>query len=414
MTVFNYISILSTIAALCAWINHRFIRLPAAIGLMTVSLVVSLALLALEAFGILDASGVTQFVNAIDFQDLVLHGMLAFLLFAGSLTVKLSDLRAQKGVVALLSSVGVIVGAGVTGIFFWGLLALIGLNVPFSIALLFGAIVSPTDAVAILGILRKVGVPKSLEIKLVGESLFNDGIGVVVFLAISSMVFGEGLSLGHAGLMLLIEVVGGAALGISLGWIAYRLISHVDEYVVEILITLALASGAYTLAESLHVSAPICVVVAGLLIGNRARERGMSEKTREHLDVFWELVDELLNAVLFVLVGLEVLIVSVSGAYIAAGLVAIVAMVISRFVGVSSTVFALKPFRSFSPHVIKILSWGGLRGGISVALALSLPKSPESDLLLVCTYIAVLFSVLIQGTTLPALLRYAKSTPARG
>ncbi len=410
MHILHYTSLLVATAALCAWINQRFIKLPSAIGIMSVSLAASLALLALEWAGLVSSAAVASLVGACDFQELVLHGMLAFLLFAGGLTVDIEQLRSQKGAVALLSSVGVILGAFITGGIFWVLTSLCGFPVPFQVALLFGAIVAPTDPVAILGILRKVGVPKSLELKLVGESLFNDGIGVVVFLAVSSMVFGEALSVSHMGLALVIEVVGGAALGAVLGWLVYKLIKMVDDYVVEILLTLALATGGYALAEVMHVSAPICVVIAGLLIGNRGRERAMSERTREHLDIFWELVDELLNAVLFVLIGLELLVLSLSQQYVVVGIVAVIAMVCSRFLTVSAAVVCLKPFRSFSPHVVKILTWGGLRGGISVALALSLPAGEKREFLLICTYIAVLFSVLVQGGTLPALLRYAKKT----
>jgi CPA1 family monovalent cation:H+ antiporter len=410
MHVLHYSSLLIATAALCAWVNQRFIRLPSAIGIMSVSLAVSLALLVSEWAGLVSTAKVASLVGACDFQELVLHGMLAFLLFAGGLTVDINQLRSQKGAVALLSSAGVIVGACITGALFWALASMCGLPIPFEVALLFGAIVAPTDPVAVLGILRKAGAPKSLELKLVGESLFNDGIGVVVFLAISSIVFGEALSPSHMGIALAIEVVGGAALGAILGAVVYKLIKAVDEYVVEILLTLALASGGYSLAEIMHVSAPICVVVAGLLIGNRGRERAMSEHTREHLDIFWELVDELLNAVLFVLIGLELLVLSLSQQFLAAGILAIVAMLCSRFLTVSATVACLKPFRAFSPHVIKILTWGGLRGGISVALALSLPPGEKRDLLLVCTYITVLFSVLVQGGSLPRLLRYANKT----
>jgi CPA1 family monovalent cation:H+ antiporter len=407
MTILQSFSILLAIAALCAWVNYRWIKLPAAIGVMSVSLILSLVLLVLEALGLFQAVHAAAFVESFDFQDLVLHGMLAFLLFAGGLTVKLDELRNQRGAVALLSSIGVMLGAAITGYLFWIALSWIGIEVPFVVALLFGAITSPTDAVAILGILRKVGVPKSLELKLVGESLFNDGIGVVVFLAISSFAFGTGLAPSQLVTTLALEVVGGAALGAALGWLAFQMIKVVDEYVVEILITLTLAAGGYSLAEALHVSAPICVVIAGLIIGNQGRSLAMSDTTREHIDTFWELIDELLNVVLFVLVGLEVLTLTLSSNYVLAGLLAICAMVVSRFVSTWSAVTVLRPVRSFSPHVVKILTWGGLRGGISVALALSLPPGETRELLLVCTYIAVLFSVLVQGITLPALLRFA-------
>lgn len=405
MEQFHSFSILLCIAALCAWTNHRFIRLPAAIGVMVAGLLFSLMVVGLGGFGLLDVDRVARFIVALDFQDLVLHVMLAFLLFAGGLTVNVDDLRAHGGTVAILSTVGVVFGACITGALFWGALALLGIEIPFLVALVFGAIASPTDAVAVLGILRKVGAPKSLEVKLVGESLFNDGIGVVVFLSIVAIAFGEGTSPTHVGLMLLAEVFGGAVLGVLLGWTAYSLIRSVDGYAVEALVTLALAAGGYSMAEALHVSAPICVVVAGLLIGNRGRAFAMSEKTREHLDTFWELVDELLNVILFVFVGLEILTLSLTGHYVVAGGCAVVAMLVSRFITVGGIVGVLRPFSDFSPHSVKILVWGGLRGGISVALALSLPAVESRELLVVCTYCAVLFSVLVQGSTLPRLLR---------
>ncbi len=405
MEQFHSFSILICIAAVCAWTNHRFIRLPAAIGVMVVGLLFSLGVIALGSLGVVDVDRVARFVVALDFQNLVLHVMLAFLLFAGGLTVNIEDLRSYGWTVAILSTFGVVIGACVTGALFWAALALLGIEIPFLVALVFGAIASPTDAVAVLGILRKVGAPKSLEVKLVGESLFNDGIGVVVFLSIVSIAFGEGTSPTHVGLMLLAEVFGGAVLGVLLGWAAYSLIRAVDGYAVEALVTLALAAGGYSLAEIMHVSAPICVVVAGLLIGNRGRAFAMSEKTREHIDTFWELVDELLNVILFVFVGLEILTLSVTGHFLAAGACAVIAMVVSRFVTVGGIVSVLRPFSDFSPHAVKILVWGGLRGGISVALALSLPAVESRELLVVCTYCAVLFSVLVQGSTLPRLLR---------
>jgi CPA1 family monovalent cation:H+ antiporter len=410
MQHFHSVSILVSIAAFCAWCNHRFIKLPAAIGVMAVSLILSIGSIFLGRVGLVDTTRVADFVNSFNFHDLVLHAMLGLLLFAGGMSVNLQELKTQKGVVMALSSLGVVIGATITGSVFWLGAKLIGLELPFVFALLLGAIVSPTDAVAILGIMRKVGVPRSLELKLVGESLFNDGIGVVVFLAVSSLAFGGGMGVGDVVTTLFVEVVGGAALGLGLGWAAYQVIKSVDQYVVEILVTLALAMGGYSLAEAVHVSAPICVVVAGLIIGNQGRELAMSHDTREHLDTFWELVDELLNVVLFVLVGLEVLILNLSGQQLLAGLVAVCAMLISRFISVGSTITIMRQFRDFSPHVVKILTWGGLRGGISVALALSLPDSENRDLLVVCTYVVVLFSVLVQGVTLPALLRYATQT----
>jgi CPA1 family monovalent cation:H+ antiporter len=255
--------------------------------------------------------------------------------------------------------------------------------------------------------MRKVGVPKSVELTLVGESLFNDGIGVVVFLAISAIAYGAGFEAGAVATTLAAEVLGGVALGLALGWIAYQLIKAADDYVVEILLTLALAMGGYSLAEFLHVSAPICVVVAGLIIGNQGRMLAMSYKTREHLDMFWELVDELLNVLLFVLVGLEIVTLNIAGEYVIAGILAVCAMLVSRFVSVGLVVKGLASARQVGPHLVKVLTWGGLRGAISVALALSLPEGEWRNLLVVCTYLVVLFSVLVQGVTLPRLLRFA-------
>lgn len=408
MPAFHLFAILLTVAALCSWLNYRFIKLPAAIGVMAISLVCSVALIALGRAGYIDIGITKAFVQQFDFQELVLHGILAFLLFAGGLSLDMAALKTQKGMITMLSSIGVLIGTCLTGTLFWCLLSLIGVEIPFVIALLFGAIVSPTDAVAILGILRKVGVPKSLEVKLVGESLFNDGIGVVVFFSIASLAYGAGMTVSEVGTTFILEVFGGSFLGCVLGWTGYRALRAIDDHVVEILITLALAGGGYALAEAFHVSAPICVVVAGLITGNQGYTYAMSQNTQEHLDIFWELIDELLNVMLFVLMGLEIITLELSGSYWLACSIAIFVVLMSRTCGVASIVSVGRRFRTFSPHAVKILTWGGLRGGISVALALSLPESEYRSLIVLCTYAVVLFSVLVQGITLPMLLRYAK------
>jgi CPA1 family monovalent cation:H+ antiporter len=408
MTLLQLLAVLFSIASLSAWINKRYIKLPSAIGVMTVSLIFSLGIIFLGACGILDISFAHAIVGSIDFKALVLHGMLAFLLFAGGLTVNLHDLASEKGPVAILSTVGVLISALITGATFWLGLQCLGMDISFLTALLLGTIIAPTDAVAVLGIMRKVGAPKSLETKVVGESLFNDGVGVVVFLAVASVAFGGAISASDILVNLAVEMVGGASLGFLLGWLAYQILKTIDDYVVEILLTLSLASGGYALAELLHISAPICAVVAGLIIGNQGRELAMSERTREHLDTFWELIDELLNAILFVLVGLEILTLSIDPRYVVAGVVAIGAVLLGRFISVALPISVLRRYRAFSPHAIKILSWAGLKGGISIALALSLPDTHEHDLLLMCTYVVVLFSVLAQGSTLPHLLTYTQ------
>lgn len=403
MTTFQSIAILLAVAACSSWVNHRYLKLSSAIGVMIVSLVVSLALILLGYLGCIDPTRASSYISSIDFEHLLLHGMLAFLLFAGALTVRFSDLSSERVPVAMLSTIGVTLSTFGAGALYWIVLGWFGLHIPFIMALLFGAIVSPTDAVAVLGILRKVGAPKSLETKVVGESLFNDGVGVVIFLAISSVAFGREISTAEVALSLTLEVFGGVLLGISLGWIVFLMCKAVDDYVVEILLTLALAAGGYAVAESLHVSAPIFAVVSGLIIGNQGREFAMTERTREHLDTFWELIDELLNAILFVLIGLEIFVLSAGIPEVLAGCVGIGAVLLSRVVSVWLPISFLSMKRTFEPRTVAILSWGGLKGGISVALALSLPPGEYRELIVVSTYVVVLFSVIVQGATLPLL-----------
>lgn len=406
MTIFEITSILITLAAVASYLNHRFVRLPTTIGLMVIALLMSLAFVILGKLGLVEFSHATTFMRSIDFSATLLHGMLAFLLFAGGLHVNLSDLASQKVPVAVLSTVGVIIATFATGLLFWQSMQWLGFDLPFIYALLFGALISPTDPIAVLGILKNAGAPKSLETKITGESLFNDGVGVVIFLTILGIVVsGQQPEPSEIALFLLEETVGGIGLGLSLGWVVYRLLRSVDNYQVEILLTLALAAGGYTLAEAIHVSAPIAIVTAGLLIGNQGRTFAMSEKTREHLDPFWELIDEILNAVLFVLMGLEVLTLALDWNTLAAGLIAIVVVLMARFVSVALPMLVMRLQRQFTRGAIKALTWGGLRGGISIALALSLPLSPHRDLILAVTYIVVVFSVLVQGLTLGRVLR---------
>ncbi|WP_133372149.1 cation:proton antiporter, partial [Sulfurirhabdus autotrophica] len=401
MTLFQIIAVLISMAAIASYLNHRFLRLPSTIGLMVIALLMSLCFVALGKLGLVELSHAAAFIRSIDFSEALLHGMLAFLLFAGALHVDLSDLASQKLPVAVLSTVGVVIATFITGALFWLGIHALGIDLPFIYALLFGALISPTDPIAVLGILKSAGAPKSLEIKITGESLFNDGIGVVIFLTILGIVVsGHEPDFSHIALFLLEEAVGGIGLGLSLGWIVYRLLRSVDNYQVEVLLTLALAAGGYSLAEVIHVSAPIAIVVAGLAIGNHGRAFAMSEKTREHLDPFWELLDEILNAVLFVLIGLEVLAVTLDWNTVAAGIMSIVVVLIARFISVSIPVLAMQFKRTFTKGAIKILTWGGLRGGISIALALSLPPSEYRDLILAVTYMVVVFSILVQGLTL--------------
>ena len=406
MDLFEIIAILLTLTALFSFINHRYIRLPVTIGLMLIALLLSLSLIFVGQFipGIKERALVL--LQSIDFDEALLHGMLSFLLFAGALHVNINDLRKQYLVIIGLATVGVILSTFIIGCLSWLMLDALGLTLPFIYCLLFGALISPTDPIAVLGILKNVGAPKSLETKITGESLFNDGVGVVVFLIIAAVAAGgHDVSATGIGLLFMQEVAGGGALGFGLGLTAYWMLKSIDNYQVEILLTLALVTGGYALAEFLHLSAPIAVVVAGLLIGNHGRSFAMSDTTRDHLDTFWELVDEILNAVLFVLIGLEIMVLKFTYLELAAGFLAIPLVLLARFISVFMPVTFLRSFHTFSPHVIKILTWAGLRGGISVALALSLPAGPEREVILTLTYTVVVFSILVQGLTIGKLIK---------
>lgn len=406
MSLFEVMAALLTLAALFSYLNERTFRLPATIGLMLIALLMSLGLIALGKLGWGVENQARSLLADIDFSATLLHGMLGFLLFAGALHVNLEDLMRQKWVISSLATAGVLISALVVSGLTWMALQWLGLKLSFIYCLLFGALISPTDPIAVLGILRSAGAPKSLETKITGESLFNDGIGVVVFIVLMGIAEGaHELGMAEIGLLFAQETLGGALFGLAIGLLAYWMLKGVDNYSVEILITLALATGGYALAEGLHFSAPIAIVVAGLLIGNHGRALAMSEKTREHLDTFWELVDEVLNAVLFVLIGLEVLVLQFTTGYLLAGLLAIPIVLLARWISVGIPVSLLRMRRDFSPGVVKIMTWGGLRGGISVALALSLSPGVERDVILAVTYTVVVFSILVQGLTMSRLFR---------
>ncbi len=416
MGIFDTGTILISLAALFGYVNHRMIRLPTTIGVMVIALAMSLAMIALNAFGVVDlVEPAVLMLSTIDFNRTVLEGMLSFLLFAGALHVDLADLSEQMVPVAVLATVGVVLSTFLVGVMMWGVLGTLGFDVGFLYCLIFGSLISPTDPIAVLGILKSIGVPKGLETKITGESLFNDGVGVVIFLVLLEIATGDGhggeMSASHVVALFAQEAVGGALFGLVLGWVAYRMLKSVDNYQVEVLITLALVMGSYVAAGRLHLSGPIAVVVAGLLIGNQGRATAMSQRTREHIDTFWELLDEILNAVLFVLIGLEVLVLTFTREYLIAGVIAIPLVLLARFVSVSVSITAMRHFRVFSPHVIRILTWGGLRGGISVALALALPRGPEREVLVAVTYSIVLFSIIVQGMTIGAVIKRSLVTP---
>lgn len=406
MSLLDVIAVIISLTAVFSFVNHHTIKLPTTIGVMLISLLMSLLMLVIGSIFESVHEHALTLLNSIDFNRTLMDGMLSFLLFAGALHVNLDDLSKQKGVIAVLATLGVVASTFIIGGFSWMLFDLFGVQISLGYCLLFGALISPTDPIAVLGILKKVGVPKSLETKITGESLFNDGVGVVVFLALFGIVTANNEVSGSGIALLFVEeVIGGGIMGLLLGGLAYAMLRRVDNYQVEVLITLALVMGGYSLASSLHLSGPIVMVVGGLLIGNHGRRLAMSEKTREHLDTFWELVDEVLNAVLFVLIGLEVLILTSDITSWMAALVMIPLVLLARFVCVAVPVSLMKLRRSFSPNAIKIMTWGGLRGGISVALALSLPLGAERDTILIATYTVVIFSIVVQGLTIGRLVK---------
>ena len=401
MGLFDTLAILITLAAAFSYVNHRWLRLPMTIGLMSISLVGSLALIGLHEVGFPLDEPVEAMLVQIDFDRALLEGMLSFLLFAGALHVNLDDLAEHGIVIGVLATLGVLVSTVLVGLAMYAGVELLALPLSLGFCLVFGALISPTDPIAVLSILKKAGAPKALETKITGESLFNDGVAVVVFvLLVEIFVRGHHVSLGHGVMLFAEEAGGGLLLGLALGALSYWLLKAVDDRHVEVLVTLALVMGGYSLAMWWHLSGPIAVVVAGLFVGNHGRRLAMSERTRAALDTVWEFLDEMLNAVLFVLIGLEVLVVRLSVPLLLAGGIAIGASLLARYVAVAVPVALLGRFRRFAPHTTKLLVWGGLRGGISVALALSLPPGSEREAVLTMTYVVVVFSILVQGLTI--------------
>jgi len=407
MSFLQITSLLIVLAGAFGAINHLFLRLPSAIGILVVSLLASFGLLGLDVVlpDLLIAETVRGIVNGIDFSEALLEGMLGLLLFAGALHVKLADLRAQWRVVFLMATLGIGLSTVIVGVGFSWITGM-----PLMVALVFGALISPTDPVAVLGVLREAELPKTLETQIAGESLFNDGVGYVVFLVLVGLAFPHGDAHGTGGdpltgaaILFFQEAIGGAVLGLVLGWLTFRVMRRIDDYPLEVLLTLGLAFGGYELAVWLHVSAPIMAVCAGLLIGDVGTAKGMSEQTRTYVAGFWELIDEILNAVLFLLIGFEVFAIAFDDDVLLTATAAIGLALLARFMAVYVPITLLRPFRSFNAGVVPIMTWGGLKGGISVALALSLPDGEWKPLILTCTYVVVIFSIIVQGLTVARL-----------
>jgi CPA1 family monovalent cation:H+ antiporter len=401
------------VTALLAYLNHRFVGLPTTIGVMVAALCLSLLLVGLDSLGILHGlrSYEESMLRSIDFSDVLMQGMLSFLLFAGALQVDLRELRAYRWQVGALAVVGTLMSTVlVGGVLFWTL-PWVGLPVPLLYCMLFGALISPTDPIAVMGILKSAGAPKNLEMVIAGESLFNDGIGVVIFsLLLGVLASGDAPTLRQGGMLLLHEAGGGLLFGAVLGYGTFWLLRSIDQYQVELLITLAAVMGGYALASKLHVSGPLAMVVAGLMIGHHGRALAMSDTTRHHLDLFWELLDEILNAVLFVLMGLEVILIHFPSGIAVAAVLAIVVTLLTRWLTVGLPVDLWHLRLRLPGGSGRVLTWGGLRGGISVALALSLPASPYRETLLALTYCVVVFSILVQGLTIGGVVRHAVKT----
>ena len=403
------IATLLGLAAIIGYINHRFLHLPRTIGLVLIAMAASLIALGIDAlipgWGV--GPGFRAVLVDIDFSDTLMQGMLGFLLFAGALHVDLGHLAKRGWAIAALATGGLLVSTGIVGVGIWFVFNLTGLNIPLIYCLLFGALISPTDPVAVLGILKTVKVPASLEAKIAGESLFNDGVGVVIFVILLAMATsgGNALTLGDITFLFLREALGGAALGLAAGAVAFWALRSIDEYNLEVIITLALVTVTYEVAHMLHTSGPIAVVVSGLLIGNHGTRLAMSETTRAHLTNFWTLIDEILNAVLFLLIGLEVIIISTTPGLMWVSLIAIPLVLGARFVAVAVPIGVFGLFRDFTKGAIPVLTWGGLRGGISVALALSLPNGDEKDAIVTVCYTVVVFSILVQGLTIGKLVQ---------
>ncbi|MCB0792242.1 MAG: sodium:proton antiporter [Flavobacteriales bacterium] len=412
MQFYATFALLITLAALFAWANHRWLRMPPSIGLLLITLLFSLGTVGLGRVAPELTAPLVDVVQRIDLSKLLLEVMLSFLLFAGAIHIKWADLSAHRLSILLFSTVSVALSTVIVGIVFHAVLPLFGLELPLVRCLLFGALISPTDPIAVLSILKRAGVPQALEMKVAGESLFNDGVAVVLFLSIAEASADPAdLSIGSMALLFLREAVGGIVLGLVIGYLGFRMMRRVDEYKVEVMLSLAMVMGGYALAHQLHVSGPLAMVAAGIFIGNLGRAHAMSAVTVEYVDKFWEIVDELLNAVLFVLIGLELLVISLPHGVAGIVAFAIPTLLVVRFISLWLPAQLARRRERNPTRTILLLTWGGLRGGISIALALSLPRDEGREMWVAITYAVVAFSIVVQGLTVG---RLAKRLQAEG
>jgi CPA1 family monovalent cation:H+ antiporter len=411
MSIFEIGAFLIGLSAAFGYLNYRYLRLPHTIGLVVIALAASLVIILIEV--LYPASSVMEVVSGllvqIDFHETVMRGMLSFLLFAGALHVDFTAFKSRARAIALMATLGILISTFLIGWVTWLMLNAFDIETPFIWALVFGALISPTDPVAVLGLFKTVNVPETLEAKMAGESLFNDGVGVVIFTVVVAVAVGGNGHGGDVGVLFVAELffteaVGGAILGLLAGYAGYRAMHHIDEHNLEIMITLALVMVTYAVALRLHMSGPIAMVVAGLFIGNKGMKHAVSETTRDYIRTFWSLLDEILNSVLFLLIGLEVLVIAKLVDHVGVALLAIPVTLAARWISVLVPISILSRWRSFTKGAIPILTWGGLRGGIAVALALSLPPNEYKPTILTITYAVVLFSIIVQGLTIKPLV----------
>lgn len=403
MELYNLISVIVVIAAVFGYLNFRFIKLPGTIGIMLISLLASLIVISIGTVRPKFFNSIIEVIRNINFYNALMQVMLGFLLFAGAMHIDAKKLRTERTAVITFSTIGVILSTFIIGILMYYMTGWFGIQIPFINCLLFGALISPTDPIAVLSILKKANIPQSLETKITGESLFNDGVAVVVFVTIFEIMRTGVENVSAAGVLWLFikEAVGGFVFGLLLGYLGYLALKSIDNYTIEVLITLAIVMGGYAFADYLHLSGPLAIVAAGIVTGNKSLEFGTSAVTRDYINKFWEMIDEVMNAILFLLIGFEMLIIPFTSKLLWLGCVAILIVLIARFLSVALPIIVLKQRMAFERNAIAILTWGGLRGGISVALALSLPTSDEATRVLVpVTYFVVLFSILVQGLTI--------------
>lgn len=408
MELFSIAAILIGLSALFSYINVRFIKLPSTIGLMIIAIISTLIIIGIGSFNQTVLTYARNWVNGINFQQLLLDVMLSFLLFAGALHTNMNQLKEQSAPILFFATIGVVTSSFLIGTGAYYFFNLLDFQIDYLYCLLFGALISPTDPIAVLGIMKEAKAPKKLEIKIVGESLFNDGIGVVVFLTLFGIAqtgVGE-IDTNKIILLFVQEVFGGIALGAVFGYLVYRMLKAIDHYETEVMLTLALVMVSYTIANLLHLSGPLAVVVAGLFIGNQARGTAISAITERYLDKFWELIDVFLNAILFVLIGLELIVIKFNTNFIIAGFIAIGIVLVARFISLGLPMRFFKRHLELIPKTTLLMTWGGLRGGISIALALSLDDNMHRDMFLAVTYIVVIFSIVVQGLTLKPMLRF--------